>query len=673
MNRYIHIISWLLMALMITINSCVPPSNEIITDINNANSDLVYQGIYNHQDKQNIDSVLLYFNHSNPGYRLAAVNAMASIQSELSIDSLVEILGDPIIEVRTAAAYALGQIGNLETVDPLMNAFVNKDTSDVDNVFNSTILEAIGKTGNKSLLDALASVESYRITDTLLLLGQSRAIYRYANRGINTQKGTNRMVELASNQAYPNEVRVIAANYLARAKDIDISKSQFRIAEALIGASDPNVRMAIALALRKVTEPDILKILQSQFIVEKDYRVKVNILKAFGSYKYIDNIDLILDHLDDENIHVANAAAQYLVDHGKRDDVEIYKTFAKKNLDHTVRAKIYASVLKHLPSYYIESRALIRSSLLRYLKELKGKPYVAKHYVAALGQDPYSYAYLKEAAIDSGVVTIRTAGMEALSKIVSGKSFVNTFRFRSDRVKIEILDIIKEQFAKGDVGTMAIGAGILSNEKIGYRNLIQNDSFLIAAAAKLSLPREIETYNEIKKALAYINNVKYKAEKNSYNHPINWKTLATVSDSTIAVVRTNKGNFTIKLFGNTTPGSVANFIDLANDDFFDNKVYHRVVSNFVIQGGCPRGDGYGSLDYSIRSELPQLYYNDEGYVGMASAGLNTEGTQWFVTHSPTPHLDGKYTIFGKVTEGMDVVHQIVEGDKIIDVIISIQR
>ena len=673
MNRYIHIISWLVMALMITINSCVPPSNEIITDINNANSDLVYQGIYNHQDKQNIDSVLLYFNHSNPGYRLAAVNAMASIQSELSIDSLVEILGDPIIEVRTAAAYALGQIGNLETVDPLMNAFVNKDTSDVDNVFNSTILEAIGKTGNKSLLDALASVESYRITDTLLLLGQSRAIYRYANRGINTQKGTNRMVELASNQAYPNEVRVIAANYLARAKDIDISKSQFRIAEALIGASDPNVRMAIALALRKVTEPDILKILQSQFIVEKDYRVKVNILKAFGSYKYIDNIDLILDHLDDENIHVANAAAQYLVDHGKRDDVEIYKTFAKKNLDHTVRAKIYASVLKHLPSYYIESRALIRSSLLRYLKELKGKPYVAKHYVAALGQDPYSYTYLKEAAIDSGVVTIRTAGMEALSKIVSGKSFVNTFRFRSDRVKIEILDIIKEQFSKGDVGTMAIGAGILSNEKIGYRNLIQNDSFLIAAAAKLSLPREIETYNEIKKALAYINNVKYKAEKNSYNHPINWKTLATVSDSTIAVVRTNKGNFTIKLFGNTTPGSVANFIDLANDDFFDNKVYHRVVSNFVIQGGCPRGDGYGSLDYSIRSELPQLYYDDEGYVGMASAGLNTEGTQWFVTHSPTPHLDGKYTIFGTVTEGMDVVHQIVEGDKIIDVIISIQR
>ena len=673
MNRYILNLSWLVIALLLTISSCVPPSNEIITDINITNSDPVYQRIYNHQDRQNVDSVLIFFNHPNPGYRLAAVNAMASMQSEVALDSLVSRLGDPIIEVRTAAAYALGQIGNAETVDALMNAFVNRDTVDVDNKFNSTILEAIGKTGNKSLLDALASVESYRTTDTLLLLGQARAIYRYANRGINTQKGTNRMVDLASSETYPNEVRVMAANYLARTKDIDISKSQFRVAEALTGATDPNVRMAIALALRKVTEPDILKILQSQLIVEKDYRVKVNILKALGSYSYIDNIDLIIDHLEDKNIHVANAAAQYLVDHGNRSDAEIYKTFANKNVDHTVRAKIYASVLKHLPAYYTASKTRIRTSILRYLKELNDKPYVAKHYVAALGQDPYSYAYLKEAAIDSGAVTVRTAGMEALSKIVSDESFVNTFRSRSTRVKIEILDIIKEEFAKGDVGTMAIGAGILSNKKIGYRDLIQNDSFLITAAAKLSLPREIETYNEIKKALAYINNVKYEAEKTSYNHPINWKTVATVSDSTIAVVKTNKGNFTIKLFGNITPGSVANFIDLANDDFFDNKVYHRVVPNFVIQGGCPRGDGYGSLDYSIRSELPQQYYDDEGYVGMASAGLNTEGTQWFVTHSPTPHLDGKYTIFGKVTEGMDVVHQIVEGDKINDVIITIQR
>ncbi|MBL7831964.1 MAG: peptidylprolyl isomerase, partial [Saprospiraceae bacterium] len=120
----------------------------------------------------------------------------------------------------------------------------------------------------------------------------------------------------------------------------------------------------------------------------------------------------------------------------------------------------------------------------------------------------------------------------------------------------------------------------------------------------------------------------------------------------------------IELLPEQAPASVSNFIQLAQSGFFNNKYFHRVVPNFVIQSGCPRGDGYGSLNYTIRSELPPLHYDGEGYVGMASAGNHTECTQWFITHSPTPHLDGNYTIFGKVTEGMLVVHQITQGDLI---------
>ena len=124
------------------------------------------------------------------------------------------------------------------------------------------------------------------------------------------------------------------------------------------------------------------------------------------------------------------------------------------------------------------------------------------------------------------------------------------------------------------------------------------------------------------------------------------------------------------MYASEAPGSVANFVTLAKDDFYDGKPIHRVVPNFVIQGGCPRGDGYGSLDYTIRTELPQLYYEEEGLIGMASAGLHTEGTQWFITHSPTMHLSGKYTIFGKVSDGMDVLQNIRVGDVIEDMVIS---
>ncbi|MBK6785981.1 MAG: peptidylprolyl isomerase [Saprospiraceae bacterium] len=95
---------------------------------------------------------------------------------------------------------------------------------------------------------------------------------------------------------------------------------------------------------------------------------------------------------------------------------------------------------------------------------------------------------------------------------------------------------------------------------------------------------------------------------------------------------------------------------------------HRVEPNFVIQTGCPRGDGNGSLDFTIPSELSSGNYNTSGLVGMASAGNHTECSQWFVTHSSAPHLDGNYTIFGHITEGMEVVNGLDVGDKIIEII-----
>ena len=126
----------------------------------------------------------------------------------------------------------------------------------------------------------------------------------------------------------------------------------------------------------------------------------------------------------------------------------------------------------------------------------------------------------------------------------------------------------------------------------------------------------------------------------------------------------------MKMWTNNAPASVGNFIQLAKSGFYDGKIFHRVVPNFVVQTGCPRGDGYGGLDYSLRSELPMVYYDRAGYVGMASAGPDTECTQWFITHSPTPHLDGRYTIFGEVMEGMEVLHSLNIGDTIEKIIIT---
>jgi cyclophilin family peptidyl-prolyl cis-trans isomerase len=134
-----------------------------------------------------------------------------------------------------------------------------------------------------------------------------------------------------------------------------------------------------------------------------------------------------------------------------------------------------------------------------------------------------------------------------------------------------------------------------------------------------------------------------------------------------AVFATSKGSFTIDLLPDDAPLTVDNFIKLARSNYFSGLEVHRVVPNFVMQDGDPRGDGNGCPGWSIRCEINMVPY-DRGAVGMALSGKDTGGSQWFVTHSPQPHLDGGYTVFGRVNEvGMKIVDQIVRGDKIVSV------
>jgi cyclophilin family peptidyl-prolyl cis-trans isomerase len=136
-----------------------------------------------------------------------------------------------------------------------------------------------------------------------------------------------------------------------------------------------------------------------------------------------------------------------------------------------------------------------------------------------------------------------------------------------------------------------------------------------------------------------------------------------------ADVSTSSGEFTIELLPEDAPLTVDNFIQLASRGYFNGVRVHRVVPNFVIQDGDPRGDGNGGPGYQIRCEINQVTY-DRGAVGMALSGKDTGGSQWFVTHSPQPHLDGGYTVFGRVVRGMNVVDAIARGDTINKIVIS---
>ena len=139
----------------------------------------------------------------------------------------------------------------------------------------------------------------------------------------------------------------------------------------------------------------------------------------------------------------------------------------------------------------------------------------------------------------------------------------------------------------------------------------------------------------------------------------------------MAEIETNKGIIELELYPNHAPKTVNNFVFLARKGFYDGISFHRVISNFMIQGGDPTGTGAGGPGYSFEDEVEDNPLTHEtGVISMANAGPNTNGSQFFITHSPQPHLNGKHTVFGKVVSSQNVVDSIRQGDKMDRVKIS---
>jgi cyclophilin family peptidyl-prolyl cis-trans isomerase len=139
-------------------------------------------------------------------------------------------------------------------------------------------------------------------------------------------------------------------------------------------------------------------------------------------------------------------------------------------------------------------------------------------------------------------------------------------------------------------------------------------------------------------------------------------------NETYAAFDTTEGKFKVKLFADKVPNTVANFVSLADGSktgkpFYDGTVFHRVIPDFMIQGGDPEGTGRGGPGYKFADEFhPTLKHDGPGVLSMANAGPNTNGSQFFITHVATPHLDGKHSVFGRVLAGQDVVNAIRQGD-----------
>jgi cyclophilin family peptidyl-prolyl cis-trans isomerase/HEAT repeat protein len=592
-------------------------------------SDPVLIRIADLQDRRMVDSLLYFLNSESSEYRYAAALALGSVQDTSAVETLGQVfLSDADSKVRMAAAFALGQTGGIQTYN-----YLNKAKNFSDEIIGEALAKVISN--DNSIPSDLAPW----------------GIYRIGLRGLSDSSLFNRAIKILESGKNDDD-RLAAAHFFMRGAS-EIQPAGSVLLNAARNDASVFVRMAAAAALRRIQSAEVRRELQKLFESEPDFRVRINILRALQPYPFSEISGTIIKALSDENINVAIEASEGIQSTVNAQNYTELVSLARSASNWRVQANLYKAALATTGHKEL-SEEIIKAC------EQSSNSYQQAALIDALSNAPMQYGFVSNQLLNSSIPVIRTSSASTLVAMSKHTKF-------EPGMKTAFLDIYKKALKLEDPAVSGIIAVTLADPSLNYKALVNDISFLYEARSKLKLPKDNEALQPLEKAIAYFENKPEAPEVvNEFNHPIDWKFIGTIPREQQVVVKTDKGDIYLQMLVDEAPGSVTNFLKLASEGYFNGKNFHRVVPNFVIQGGCNRGDGWGSEDYSIRSEFSLRKYK-EGSVGMASAGKDTEGTQWFITHSPTPHLDGRYSIFAEVVEGMDVVHRIEIGDKIISV------
>ncbi len=608
-----------------------------------------------------------------PRVRVRAIEAIGRIQTPGCTPALHRMLDDANHNVRAAAAFALGQIGNPDSEARLITKIRAKDIVAV----KVRLLEALGKLGSEAsmptLLKQLSSLESALRAEAALSVG------RFALRQITEQSLTDSVTALLQD---PNaRVRWQAAYALMRvAEGLD----PVRLQQAL-NDDEPLVRMYAVQALGGLQSYKLLEPIADLLRHDPDWRVRASAAKVLGKYPLTltSNYLSLLDQLQPVRVAIIQAiglGATSEPDGFRANNREL--NWARGQLEQ-VMGLAHGSATWTQPEIghaLVSYAQLMGEAGITALVQFAGhgSPIVQARAMQALGLiDSPAAARLLQQHYESVPARAKIEILQSLSQMKA---------LSSSRIFLQALQENDHVL----VGLAAEGLGVdsLSSKEYGKRIL---DAYL-----RLPKPIDSEAVQSIFGALASLKeesaipaltqalladdpvirqaaadaltqitgnaDLAEKQVQGSSNKRYDYSDIFDLADARALIV-TSRGKIEIGLFADDAPLTVLNFVRLSESGFYDSVLFHRVVPNFVIQAGDPRGDGWGSPGYAIRSEFNKRNYT-RGTVGMASAGKDTEGSQFFITHSPQPHLDGRYTVFGQVISGMEIVDAIQEGDTI---------
>ncbi|HEX8145084.1 MAG TPA: peptidylprolyl isomerase [Pyrinomonadaceae bacterium] len=655
---------------------------------------------------------------SDKGARVRRRAALAAgrIGDPRSVSTLVKLLeSDSDAGVRAMAAFALGEVESATASEAVVAASIRvEETSEV----RARALEAMGK---------IAAALPKKDEASMSALGEAvlSVLSKEAERGARSDKriilaGLTAVLRARPAKPAPvlskflshkdGRIRADALNTLARLGNKDANE---QVRPLLTNDREAIVRANAARVLGATEDRASLDALAARAGVDSDERVRVSSIRALGALKDARAAATLLGRAatlfaayrttkaagtahpreTGELLEIAAALGRLLPNTGDPKAVAWLKEF--RTAEGMSAPEIEVALAHISPDAYLREEPLVKFSD----RDVRARFSSDWRMTSSIAQGLGEIGGITAEAAGSGIVGLQADAQIILRSLledatVPAVAVPDLLRAFAAFKPMDAGEVLRKQLAAKDEIVRATAAELLGELGPDEANARALAAALPSAMRDPLNDAVLSLLDALAKQKSASANEAIKTALNSTDHLVRRRAVAlleaggagdfaartgtaetrnTLTDYHRALVRhngrvhalvtTDKGRFMIELLPDDAPLTVDNFVQLARRGYFNNVTFHRVVPNFVIQGGDPRGDGNGGPGHQIRCEINQVEY-ERGAVGMALSGKDTGGSQWFVTHSPQPHLDGGYTVFGRVAEGMEVVDSIERGDLI---------
>ncbi len=580
------------------------------------------------QEHRDSEKLCAFLNNTAETVREAAALALASVRDTTCIPCLLKMLDDGSAMVRSNAVFALGYIADSATVQRMAEKAANE-------------------------------------RDTLVQRSYLRASFIAMQRN-GLLKDTNAILYFLDHSSGADRVR--AADALRRLPDSTLLAMEAEYLKLVEVEADADVKATLIRGLARMRSDTRLPILRNSIVQGQPLAVRVNAIRALAAAQDKKILDELIPLISDPEPVVRMTVAESLeTPHGALSaGLLLSQNASIDRRDLLTRISLFGMLMRSTPD---------RNSALDSLKEVGPQgPYAEAARIKAMAQDEASMPDqgLRSIMFGTGHSAVRLAAFEALAHRTAVRMTIPR-AISGDMQVAQAAPFYHSVFESGDVGLICAVAEQLQMTSREHLAILFPKNIEEKATATLQPIRDLEALIMVEKLAQrrdlgddeYMRHGKTegtgKFGRVPFNHPIDIARLRQLKQGQQYRIVTTKGEITISTDVNECPSSSLAFDSLVTAGYYNGKSFHRMVPNFVVQGGCPRGDGYGGMPWTLRTEIGRTPFT-AGSVGFASAGADTESCQFFITHSAAPHLDGRYTRFGEVVSGMNVVWKLQVGD-----------